>query len=324
MSPTPVSTAGESARLDADILAAGAILWREQAGDLRVLLVHRPKYRDWSWPKGKTDPGETLPECAVREVREETGYTIRLGLPLPAARYVVGRKLRKHVAYWSAEIRDTSTPGPENLKEIDQIRWVSLEEARNKLSRFADREQLEVVEHAWNNGTLRAWPFIIVRHGKAFPRSKWHETEQLRPLLGVGSRQAMALTGLLAAWAPSRLLSSPWKRCVATLKPYAASTGQKIKLRSEISEKAANANPKRTRALVRSLLEKGRSLAICTHRPVLPAFLDVLRDASPKALGDELPAHDPYMAPGEILVAYIRPGPVPRIVDVERHRPIDT
>lgn len=324
MSPTPVSTAGESARLDADILAAGAILWREYAGELYVLLVHRPKYRDWSWPKGKTDPGETLPECAVREVQEETGYRIRLGLPLPAARYLVGKKLRKHVAYWSAEVRDTATPGPENLKEIDQIRWFTADEARRKLTRHADREQLDVVLHAWSQGTLRAWPFIIVRHGKAFPRSKWHETEQLRPLLGVGSRQAMALTGLLAAWGPSRLVSSPWKRCVATLKPYAASTGQKIKLRNEISEKAANAKPDRTRQVVAGLLAKGRSVAVCTHRPVLPAFLDVLRGASPKALGAQLPARDPFMAPGEILVAYVRPGTVPRIVDVERHRPIDT
>lgn len=324
MSPAPVSTAGESARLDADILAAGAVLWRDNDGALEVLMVHRPKYRDWSWPKGKVDPGETLPECAVREVFEETGYQIRLGLPLPSARYTVGRRLRKHVSYWSAEIRDLSTSGPENLREIDQIRWVSVSQARQRLTRHADQEQLDVVEHAWKGGSLRAWPLIIVRHGKAFPRNKWHETEHLRPLLGVGSRQSMALTGLLAAWSPSRLVSSPWKRCVATLKPYAASRGQKIKHKNEISEKSANSKPDRATTLISSFLTKGRSVAVCTHRPVLPIVFKALRFASPAALAAEFPTNDPFMAPGEILVAYVRPGQVPRIVDFERHRPIDT
>ena len=324
MSPTPVTNAGESARLRADVLAGGAVLWRTGDSGLEVLLVHRPRYKDWSWPKGKVDKGETLPECAVREVFEETGYRITLGVPLPSARYTVGKNLNKYVGYWSAEVRDTSRPAPANAREIDEARWFPAAEARAKLTRFSDREQLDKLLVLYETGSLRAFPFIIVRHGKAFPRAKWHETEHLRPLLALGTRQAMALTGLLAAWGPRKLVSSPWKRCVATLKPYAASTGKSIKTIKWLSEKSNKDKPKKTVQALEKLLMKEQSVAISTHRPVLPTVLETIADHSPKGLASRLPDADPYMNPGEILVAYVRPGVVPRVVDVERYRPIDT
>lgn len=324
MSPSPVSNAGESARLHADVLAAGCVLWRERSHGLEVLLVHRPRYRDWSWPKGKVDKGETLPEAAVREVWEETGYDVTLGLPLPSARYTVGKSLRKHVSYWAAEVTAKPTGKIQNPKEIDRVQWMSVAEAQAKLTRFADREQLDKVVQAHSSGSLRAWPFIIVRHGKAFPRAKWHETEHERPLLAIGTRQALALTGLLSAWKVRRLVSSPWKRCVATLAPLSAATGKGIRKRGPLSEKANAKDPLKTRAVLEKILAKGVPTALCTHRPVLPTVLGVLADHSPKGLASSLPPRDPYMNPGEILVAYVRPGSIPRIVDVERYRPIDT
>lgn len=323
MSPSPVSNAGESARLQADILAAGAVCWRRRGDELQVLLVHRPRYDDWSWPKGKVDRGETLPECAVREVLEETGYRISLGLPLPSARYTVGKRLRKHVAFWAAEITSGPESGPENPKEIDEVRWVAADRARSMLTRYSDREQLDKLEHAHATGTLRAWPLIIVRHGKAFPRAKWHETEAERPLLAVGTRQAMALTGMLSAWPVKRIISSPWKRCVATVTPFSAATGLSIKQKTALSEKADANNPAKTRRVLRKIIAKGAPSVVCTHRPVLPDVLRVLAEHAPKGLSDRLPPRDPYMNPGEILIAYIRPGSTPRIVDIERYRPID-
>ncbi|WP_101653234.1 NUDIX hydrolase [Brevibacterium ihuae] len=323
MSPTAVTNAEESARLQADVLAAGAVCWREGRSGLEVLLVHRPRYDDWSWPKGKVDKGETLPECAVREVAEETGFDIHLGLPMPSARYTVGRRLTKHVSYWAAEVTSDKPAKPDDPKEIDRAEWFPVGTARAKLSRFADREQLDRLEHAHRTGALRAWALIIVRHGKAFPRSKWHETEHVRPLLALGTRQSMALTGLLAAWRIKRVVSSPWKRCVATLKPYSAAVGRSIKTVAPLSEKANAANPKKTAKALVAILEKGKPTVICTHRPVLPTVLAVLADHAPAGLAERLPKKDPYMNPGEILVAYVRPGPVPRIVEFERYRPID-
>lgn len=323
MSPTAVTNAEESARLQADVLAAGAVCWREGRSGLEVLLVHRPRYDDWSWPKGKVDKGETLPECAVREVAEETGFDIHLGLPMPSARYTVGRRLTKHVSYWAAEVTSDKPAKPDDPKEIDRAEWFPVGTARAKLSRFADREQLDRLEHAHRTGALRAWALIIVRHGKAFPRSKWHETEHVRPLLALGTRQSMALTGLLAAWRIKRVVSSPWKRCVATLKPYSAAVGRSIKTVAPLSEKANAANPKKTAKALIAILEKGKPTVICTHRPVLPTVLAVLADHAPAGLAERLPKKDPYMNPGEILVAYVRPGPVPRIVEFERYRPID-
>lgn len=324
MSPTPVSSAGESARLDADVLAAGAVCWREVGTTLEVLLVHRPKYDDWSWPKGKVDAGETLPECAVREVWEETGYHIRLGIPLPSARYTVGKNLTKHVTYWAAEVRSNQPPQPDNPREIDRAKWVTTTQARRMLTRFADREQLDKLEHAQSTGSLYAWPLIIVRHGKAFPRAKWHETESLRPLLALGTRQAMSLSGLLAAWDIKKIYSSPWKRCIATVKPFAAAIGKPVKNAASMSEKANSDAPKKTRKTLSKLIDRGQPAIVCTHRPVLPTVLQTLAHHSAKGVADRLPDKDPYMNPGEILVAYVRPGGTPRIVAFERYRPIDS
>lgn len=305
------------------MLAAGVLAWREKSSRIEVLLVHRPRYDDWSVPKGKLDKGETFPAAAVREVAEETGFDIHLGLPMPSARYTVGRRLTKHVSYWAAEVTSDKPAKPDDPKEIDRAEWFPVGTARAKLSRFADREQLDRLEHAHRTGALRAWALIIVRHGKAFPRSKWHETEHVRPLLALGTRQSMALTGLLAAWRIKKVVSSPWKRCVATLKPYSAAVGRSIKTVAPLSEKANAANPKKTAKALVAILEKGKPTVICTHRPVLPTVLAVLADHAPAGLAERLPKKDPYMNPGEILVAYVRPGPVPRIVEFERYRPID-
>jgi 8-oxo-dGTP pyrophosphatase MutT (NUDIX family)/phosphohistidine phosphatase SixA len=323
VSRSAVTSAQASSRVKADVLAAGAVCWRHGPKGLEVVLIHRPKYNDWSWPKGKVDPGETLPETAVREVKEETGLDIHLGIPLPTAEYTVGKKNLKKVFYWSAEIKGDVEFAPMNKREVDQAAWFPVEKARTKLTSYADREQLDTVEKFDSTDALRAWPLILVRHGKAFPRAKWYETEHVRPLLKLGTRQAMALTGLLGAWKTKKLISSPWKRCMATLAPLSAATGRSVKKAATLSEKANAADPEKTARLIRKLLGKGRPVIFCTHRPVLPTIFSVYADHAPKRVAEKLPQEDPYLKPGEVLVAYVRPGPNPRIVEIERVRPID-
>ncbi|RBP65643.1 8-oxo-dGTP diphosphatase [Brevibacterium sanguinis] len=324
MRPGSVDSAQASSRVTADILAAGAVCWRDGHDGLEVALIHRPRYNDWSWPKGKVEAGETLPEAAIREVKEETGLDVHLGVPLPTAEYMVGGGNLKKVFYWSAHVRSDQPFAPKNTREVDEVRWFPVAEARTKLSSYADRDQLDALETFGSTDALRAWPLILVRHGKAFPRAKWHETEHVRPLLALGTRQAMALTGLLAAWDIRKLVSSPWKRCMATLVPFSAATGKPIRKAACLSEKAGAADPEKTARYIEKLLEKGKPTAYCTHRPVLPTILGVYAKHAPQGIAAKLPTEDPYLKPGEILVAYVRPGTVPRIVEIERFRPIDS
>ncbi|MFD7747445.1 NUDIX hydrolase [Streptomyces sp. NPDC059698] len=131
---------GEHAARQDAVLAAGCVLWRRAPdGDgVEVCLVHRPRYDDWSFPKGKLKRGEAARDAAVREVLEETGHHCALGAPLPTSRYPVeGRP--KEVAYWAAEATGGSFTAND---EVDRILWLPPEDARVRLTRPRDVRQL--------------------------------------------------------------------------------------------------------------------------------------------------------------------------------------
>jgi 8-oxo-dGTP pyrophosphatase MutT (NUDIX family) len=114
------------------IEAGGGVVWRRSAkGTLKVLLVHRPRYDDWSLPKGKLEPGETSEAAALREVEEETGLRCRTGAELPATRYTDRKGRPKRVRYWTMEVVDGAF-APND--EVDEVRWVPAEEAAHHLS----------------------------------------------------------------------------------------------------------------------------------------------------------------------------------------------
>ncbi len=123
-----------------EVRAAGCVLWRHApGGGLEIALVHRPKYDDWSHPKGKLEGDESWDEAAVREVREETGMTCVLGAPLPTARYEV-RGRPKVVHYWAAEAADGAfTPS----SEIDHVLWLTPDEAHQRITHPANRTLLD-------------------------------------------------------------------------------------------------------------------------------------------------------------------------------------
>lgn len=314
--------------LDAEILAAGAVCWRLRRGELEVLLIHRPRYDDWSFPKGKLDEGETLPECAVREVREEIGLKVRLGMPLPVTRYSVGRTRGaktgkdKAVWYWAAQVAE-GTPVPDG-DEVDETAWVSVDRARQLLSNQGDVLPLDELERLHEDQRLHTLPFIVLRHAKAKPRSSWSRAESERPLAATGKRQARSVERLLICWRPRHLESSPWKRCAETIAPYVKAHRNRAIYRKSLTEKRADAHPDRTRTRVRRCLELLLPTLICSHRPVLPLILETLSDwLQDPQLRHAIPEEDPYLRPGAVLVAQQALDRGGEIVSIEVYEPFE-
>ncbi|MCA4132879.1 NUDIX hydrolase [Arthrobacter sp. M4] len=302
------------------VTAAGAIPWRIHHGALEVLLIHRPRYDDWSWPKGKIDDGETIPECGMREVEEEIGLKGSLGIPLPPIHYHVEAGL-KVVHYWAVQVTDHRIR-PDG-KEVDSVMWAAPDRAASFLSNPTDVDPLRALEKAHLRGELDTWPLIVVRHAKAKPRSSWTKAEGDRPLAATGQRQALAVQRLLRVWNPERIVTSPWKRCIATIAPYAKVAGAKVKLVDALTEHHHQRNPKKTAAAIEALFDKQVSVAACTHRPALPTVFRALGGHMGAELRSQLPTSDPYLTPGEVLVFHVAKGPGKRIVAIEQIKPFD-
>ncbi len=119
-----------------EVRAAGGVVIRQRAGQGEVIVVHRPRYDDWTLPKGKVAPGESDEDCALREVEEETGLRCQLGRELETVSYVDRRGRPKTVRYWEmAPLDGVFTPS----HEVDEVRWLSPEEARALLTYTRDR-----------------------------------------------------------------------------------------------------------------------------------------------------------------------------------------
>ena len=280
-----------------DVLAAGAVVFRPGK---RVLLVHRPRYDDWSFPKGKLDPGEHPAAAAVREAEEETGLHVRLGPPLTGQRYPIAGGRMKSVYYWAGRVvgHDDVTGYRPNA-EIDQVAWFEYDAALEQLTYEHDRDTLREARPL----RRKTRTLLVLRHGEARSRKAWRQDDRLRPLVQAGRHQAQRLVPLLAAYAVTRIVSSSSARCVETVGPYADTTGWKLELEDGLSEEDATASS--VVAVVDELVAAEEGAVVCTHRPVLPAMFD--------ALG--VPA--PELAPGAMLVAHLRQG---RVVATEVHR----
>lgn len=311
------------------IFAAGAVLWREVEGKLLVAVIHRARYDDWSFPKGKQDPGECLPETAVREIREETGLKIKLGVRLKVVHYTVGDNIPKEVHYWAARVSDSALAKSkfEPSEEVAEVTWKTPEDARRVLTYEFDQQILDEVMALYLQKLLRTKPVIILRHAKATPRSEWKGGKGLddghRPLLPAGSLQANALVPLLGAFAPQRLVTSTWVRCKSTLAPYAKRRKIKLIERSQLSE-LGNANgPQRTEKVIHDLVADGRSVVICTHRPALPTIVGAVASYGSAAQSAILEA-SLALAPGDMTVIHMtreKSASQRQIVSIESYSP---
>lgn len=301
------------------ILAAGALTWREKGDGVQVLLIHRPRYDDWSIPKGKLDKGEPFPVAAVREVAEETGYRVRLRRPLPTATYLMPDGRTKVVQYWAATVRAKIAPGPTNPQEVDEFRWVPLDKAQKMVTRQNDQVPIAALRRYLEAGELETSPIIIQRHGAALSRSKWRKGEESRPLNSKGKKQARALPELLDVYDPGSVLSSPWKRCRATIEPLAKIEGLKIRTKDELTEAGHAQHPSRTAAVIERVLAQALPTVVCTHRPVLPTVIAAVQSVAEPGVALELPQEDPYLSAGEALVLHTTGAG--RVIAIERHLP---
>jgi len=283
-------------RARAEVVAAGAVVLRRGQ---QVLLVHRPRYNDWAFPKGKLDPGEQPAAAAVREVAEETGVHVRLGAPLLPQRYPVAGGRTKIVHYWVGRaVGDEDVSGYLANHEIDDVAWVPVEQAFETLSYAFDRETLRESRHL----RRKTQALVVLRHGDARSRKSWRRDDRQRPLVALGTLQAQRLVPLLAAYDVATLATSSSLRCVQTVAPYADTTGCELTTEDGLTEEDASESS--VRQVVDRLLAAGAGSLLCTHRPVLPAVFE--------ALGLERAK----LAPAGVLVVHHRKG---HVVATEEH-----
>jgi len=299
------------------IHAAGCVLWRLGGGDREVALVHRPRYDDWSLPKGKRQPGEHVLETAVREVAEETGVVVLLGRRLRSTSYQSdGRP--KVVDYWAARPAAGGSQAefvPND--EVDLLDWLPVPAARARLSYTHDADVLD----DFASGPADTVPCILVRHAVAGSKGDWraagHDDDLLRPLDGEGLRDSDVLARLLGCYVRGSVISSAAERCVATVRPYAALAGVAVEIEPAFTVSPAAAGPvdwmPPARHRIEEIADAGVPAVICTHREYLPRLLDW----ACARLAAKVP-DGPQLAKGSFWALHIGAGTV---VSAERHSP---
>ncbi len=249
------------------IRAAGALLWREiAAGEIEIALVHRPRYDDWSLPKGKIDEDETALACAYREVFEETGIKARFTRQLGAVEYE-DNGAQKRVKYWVAQALGASDFVAN--EEVDQLRWLKPTDSIELATHQSDKEMIErFLEIEGPTDTL-----IILRHTKALERGDWDGDDSLRTLNENGIAQAQALINHLAPFAIDEIYTSDFTRCVQTVSPLGESRGLVVSKVPSLNEATFESDPERSISFANALKQDERNILICSHNPVIPTML---------------------------------------------------
>lgn len=286
---------------DQPTFAAGAVLWRhvstvtapgadsapDSAGgveeNIEIAMIHRPRYNDWSLPKGKVDKGESLAATAIREITEETGYHSTLGWLLGYVSYPVGTST-KVVWYWTAEVTDYSDAIPQDTDEVEAVQWVSPTAAATLCTYEADRAVISAACERLSRGATRR--VLYVRHAKAADRRGWQGDDILRPLTRKGRRQSEALVPIAQAYGVKQVSSARPERCIDTVFPMAHALGLDVTVDRDLGDIGLDAGP---RAVMEALVRASAApvSAICAQGEVIPAVIAGLA-AETGALIDDL------------------------------------
>ena len=249
--------------------AGGGIVWRSGDSGLEVLVVHRPRYDDWAYPKGKLDEGESLIECALREVFEETGLICRVGRYLGEISFTLPEGRDKTVSYWAMQAVEGTF---EANDEVDAVQWVSEDELASELTYDLDRSLAEGLESDWKAAPDR---IILTRHADAGDRFAWHTEDSLRPLSDRGATEAGLIAGQLSPFSIGRILSSRAVRCTETVAPLAALLQMAVETEPALWEESEFQE-------VVNLLDRSHrgTTVLCTHGPIIATAIHALTGAS--------------------------------------------
>jgi 8-oxo-dGTP diphosphatase len=251
--------------------AAGGVLWRPHAEDatkVRIALIHRPRYDDWTLPKGKRKPGEPSLSTAMRETAEETGHTGKAQRRLATMCYRAAGTV-KEVDYWSMRAGDGRfTPS----EEVDQLRWRSPGKALRRLTYAADRDLLEEFLEAPRPTSV----VVLARHASAGKRSEWKRADVLRPLDPSGRRDARAVAALIAAFGPEAVYSADLVRCRQSASEVGAALGLPVTDLPELSDAGYLAHPNAAAAVFRELAAKHLASYVCSQGDAIPGLLSDL------------------------------------------------
>ena len=305
------------------VLAAGAVCWRIVDGRAKVLVIYRATHSDYSLPKGKLDPGETLPETAVREIREETGLGITLGPPLGTIDYTMPGGREKVVHYWAAEVDEHALELArfQPNDEIAALEWLPVAKARKKLTYPHDLDVLDRFEKLLDADCVRTFAIIAVRHGKAVSPSTWDGPDATRPLMHRGSDQAAGIANGIAAFGPEKIISSTAARCLATVAPLAALTGLEVKASDRISQDALENGTSDLPSVTRRRLRKRVTAVLCSHGPVLPRLIAEVAQQSGTAMDSAIRSAS-SLDTGDFTVLHLSStNKAAGIVAVETHTP---
>ena len=273
------------------IRAAGGVVWRRIEGTdgesgVEVAVIHRPRYDDWSLPKGKLSAGESDLEGAVREVLEETGFHVRVGRGLGETRYIKanGAGLRSKVVRWWAMQAEEGTFSA--TREVDRLRWLSLAEAAEQLTRDTDREVLE----RFARGAAPTRTVLLVRHGPAGNSATWAGDDRDRPLDACGIEQADELVRLLSRYEVGSILSADLLRCTSTVQPLAEALGLDIKPEPLLSAVGYPGREEEATGMLRHLGDADHDAVACSQGEVIPDLVDRLATADHYPISRPIPS----------------------------------